>query len=161
MGQLQFDIMSGRQPQSSPAVPLQVIQGTNFPFAAALFDPSTQQDLYLYFRMPPDYTGSPSVDIEWEAAATTGAVKLQAQLGAMAPGAAASWETKALAAAQTTTTTVSTTANGPTRTTITITNTDSAAAGNNCLLKISRLAADAADTMAGNANVFGVTLNYS
>jgi len=111
-------------------------------------------------------TGSMTIDIDWYAdTATSGNVIFDAAALAYTVGTdSTSIETAAFATAVTSSATAcSGTAHVPVRTTITLTTgsqQDSAATGDFFQLLIQRLGGNGSDTMAGDAQVIGVTLSY-
>lgn len=138
--------------------------GTNYPVPGLAFNDTTQQNAYYYWTATRYGSGNVTVTLLWYAAtATTNAVKWGAQMAAITPITdTQDAETKAFATVATTTTThLGTTAHRVHLTTITITSTDSVAADDKCVLVVSRIAADAADTLVGNAILTDVVLSYS
>jgi hypothetical protein len=139
--------------------------GTNFPVSGLAYDGAATERAYWKFE-PTNYgSGNLTCGIVWYAdSGTTNAVVWEAALAAITPDTdTADVETKAFATASTVTDAhLGTTAQRLHLATITITNLDSIAAGDECWLRISRLPADAADTMTSiDAIVTSVRLSYS
>lgn len=149
---------------SSSAIPeLVLIVGTNGPVMGYAFDASSRED--IYFSIPLLLYGSGNITCvcHWysRSGSTSGAVVWGARIACTTPGDATSMETKAWATAQSTTTTVNATAKGLTSTSITISNLDNAAAGDTMWLNVYRDAANASDTMTGDATLLTLYLQYS
>ncbi len=151
-------------PPASNYATLDVIAGTNFPVPCLDFDTTTAESIYFYFQAVNYGSGNLTLDIDWYAdTAASGDVVWDAQVAAITQNTdSGDIETKALATANTVTDThLGTTNQRLHRASITISNLDSIAAGDWCVLKVTRDVGDAADTMAGDASLVGVTLSYS
>jgi hypothetical protein len=135
------------------------------PVYSLAFDTTTQEAAYWTIPVFNYGSGNVSLLIDWFATAVTGGVVWGGALQAQTPGDAQSVLTDALVpliASQTTvTTTASATASGPTRSTLVLTSLDSLAAGDIVTFKLYRDPANASDTMAGDAKVRALTLQYS
>jgi hypothetical protein len=139
------------------------ILGTNFPVFGYAFDAASTET--IQYRVPIENYGSGNLTLKlhWysRSGSTSGAVVWSTDIEAITDGDAQSMETDAFATAQTVTTTVNATAKGPTGSSITISNLDSLATGDTIELRIQRLGANAGDTMAGDAILFAIELQYS
>lgn len=138
--------------------------GTNIPISGYSFDASTEEAIFFDFRATRYGSGNLTVDVDWYAdTATSGAVKWGAQIAAITPNVdTQDVETDTLATVATATTThPGTTGQRLQRTSITVSSLDSLAADDDVRLRISRVAADAADTMTGDAIATRVTVSYS
>ena len=148
----------------STAFPALVKNGTNFPVIGLAFDASSAENAYWVTRAINYGSGNLSVDLDWYAdTATSGVVQWGVQIAAITPDAdTQDVETKALATAQTVTDThLGTTGQRVHRCTVTVTNLDSIASGDDVWFKIYRDAANASDTMTGDAILIGTTVSYS
>lgn len=125
------------------------------------FDAATLEAIYFSLVAWNYGSGNVSVLVDWYATATTGSVVWGSSMLAQTPGDAQSVLTDALATAATTTTSASGTASGPTRTTVTISSLDSLASNDVVRIKVYRDAANGSDTMAGDAKIRLVTVQYS
>lgn len=113
------------------------------------------------FVLPADYLSGGSLDLLWQANATSNAVKWQAQVGAVTPDDADTPLEHAEAAAATVTTNVNATeARRLTKSTIALT-MDSAAAGDVLFLALFRDSGDAADTATVDAELLGALFSYT
>jgi hypothetical protein len=157
--------LDGSKLQTSSMPQLVGTQGTNFPLTGQYaFDGTSTERLFLRFQALNFGSGSITVTIGWYAAtATTGGVVWESAIAAMTPNTdTTSWETKGFATVNTATDThLGTTAQRPHSIDITASNTDSLAANDWVVLRISRLPADAGDTMSGDAVLVSVDLAYS
>lgn len=138
--------------------------GTNIPVSGYAFDASTEEAMFFDFRAIRYGSGNLTVDVDWYAdTASTGAVMWGAQIAAITPAAdTQDVETDALATVATTTTThLGTTGQRLHRTAITVSSLDSLAADDDVRLRISRVAANAADTLSGDAIATRITISYS
>lgn len=131
------------------------------PVTSLAFDQTTLEAAYWTLTLFNYGSGNVSVLIDWFATPTSGNAVWGAQWQSQTPGDAQSVLTDALAAAATTTTATSGTASGPVRTTVTVSSLDSFAAGDIITLKVYRDAANGSDTLAADAKVRAVTLQYS
>ena len=143
-----------------------VMDGTNFPVPVLAFDATTQESAF-FDLIATDYgSGDVTVDIDWYAAnATTGDVIFGVQLAAITPNSdSQDIETKAFATAATVTDShLGTTGKRLHRCTVTLTGAalDSIASGDRLALKLYRDAADVGDTLANDALVTNIVINYS
>lgn len=147
-------------PTSNPASRT-MVYGTNFSYLSLQFDPTTQQTAYFDVDFSQYSSGNPTVDVFWNASATTGGVRFEVALATAAAAGAASWDTKAYATAQGANTTVSSTAGDLNKTTITITNLDSLSSSRKVSMRLQRAPADASDTMSVNAVVNELRVNHT
>lgn len=158
-----FTALDGVPPASNFAT-FDVMAGTNFPVACLDFDTTTAESIYFFFQAVRYGSGNLTIDIDWYAdTAASGDVVWDAQIGAITPNTdSTDIETKALGTANTVTDTHLGTVNQRLhRATITLSNLDALAADDFVVLKITRDVTDAADTMAGDASLVGVTVSYS
>lgn len=140
------------------------VNGTNIPIFGYAFDPTTEEAVYFDFRAVNYGSGDLTVDVDWYAdSATTGAVMWSAQIAAITPDAdTQDAETDAYATATTATDShLGTTAHRIHRAVITVSNLDAIASQDDVRLRVARVAGNAADTMAGDANLTRVTVSYS
>ena len=122
---------------------------------------STTEHAWWDFIVPADYASGGTLDIYWEANATSNAVKWQARVGAITPDDTDTPLEHASAAAATVTTNVNTTeARRLTKSTITLT-MDSAAAGDLLILTIFRDPSDGSDTSTADANLIYAVFKYT
>lgn len=137
-----------------------VIEGTR---QKLVFDASTPEIVYWQFRLPPDYSGSPILKIQYAMkSAATGSVAFEASIMAVTPGDVADIDADSFATANVAHDTVASAAGYLKELAITLTNTDSMAAGDLIVLKFRRVADDATnDTATGDAEVHAVALQYS
>lgn len=138
--------------------------GTTIPVSGYAFDASTEEAAFLDFEAVSYGSGNVTVRLRWYAdSASTGAVVWGAQIAALTPTTdSQDVETDALATVATTATThLGTVGQREHETTVTITALDSLAAGDTVRLRVARVAADAGDTMAGDAILTRVTVSYS
>lgn len=126
------------------------------------FDGSgTVEGAWWTFRLPANWASASTLKIQWIANATSGAVKWQAQVGAITPADADTPLEHALAAAATVTTNVNATeANRLTESSITITN-DAFTVGDLIELFVFRDSADAADTCTVDARMVSMSFEYT
>jgi hypothetical protein len=128
------------------------------------YDAATQEDVDYVSSVPIGYTGTNlAVHIDWVAAtATTGDVVWAALFERLTPGGSDLDADDFAAAVQATATTTSATSGVVTRTTITVTQAqaDSIAAVDAYRLRVRRVAANAGDTMVGDAQVVGVLVDF-
>lgn len=130
-------------------------------FVEARFDAAADEHLWWVFRMPTDYASGPVVKLQWKANATANSCVWGTRLGAVTPADADTPNEHATATAQTATTaTNATEARRLVETSITITNTDSVAAGDWVALLVYRDADNASDTLAVDAELCAVSLEY-
>jgi hypothetical protein len=140
--------------------------GVAFTITGLAFDASSQEIVFWKWS-PAGYTGGNiTCDVVWYAdtsVTATHGVAWQVQLAAITPGVdTTNVESKAFATAQTGTTDLgSTDAQRLMKTTIVIINLDNIAAGDEAWLSLSRLPANAADDLTGDAIVTSVRLSYS
>lgn len=157
--------LDGAKLQTSSFAGLLGTQGTNFPLIGQYaFDGTSTERIFFRFQALNYGSGNITVTIGWYAAtATSGAVVWETALAAMTPNTdTASWEGKAFATANTATDThLGTTAQRPHSIDVTVSNLDSIAANDWAVLRVSRLPADAGDTMSGDAVLVSVDIAYS
>lgn len=149
---------------SSAFPPFDKATGTNFPVARLLYDGTTAER--AYWKLTPFAYGSGNItcDVVWYAAtATSGAVVWETAVAAITPNTdTQDVETKSFATANTVADThLGTTGKRLHLATVTISNLDSVAVGDEVWLRVSRLPADAGDTMSGDAALTSVRLSYS
>ena len=144
------------------------VAGTSFPVNSIAYDAA--QEEMVYFRFPAiNYgSGNVTVRIRWYAdTASTGVVRWAAGLAAITPETdTTDVETKAFPNATSADqvfddTHLGTTGQRVHECTVTVTSTDSIAAEDWCMLRLTRVAAHANDTMAGDALVVEVGVDYS
>ncbi len=156
--------LDGAKLQTSSFAGLGGSQGTNFPLVGQYaFDGTSTERIFFRFQALNYASGDITVTIGWYAAsATSGAIVWESAIAAMTPNTdSASWETKAFATVNTATDThLGTTAQRPHSIDITASNVDSLAANDWVVLRISRLPADAGDTMSGDAILAAVDISY-
>lgn len=135
------------------------------PVYSLAYDQATLEAAYWTIPVFNYGSGNVSLLIDWFCTPITGSVIWGGALQAQTPGDAQSVLTDALVpliASQTTVTTAASgTVSGPTRSTLVLTSLDSLAAGDIVTFKLYRDAANASDSMAGDAKVRAVTLQYS
>lgn len=127
------------------------------------FDPATQQHLWAVIPVPTNYLSGGSVRLVWAGNATSGAVKWAASVGYQGSAHADSYLAHAQATAVNVTTTVpATTARRPVESLINLgANLDSLAANGELSVVVFRMAADAADTLAVDAELIVASLDYT
>lgn len=135
--------------------------GTNYPLLSLAFDQSTQEACFFEVFAANYGSGNVSILVDWITSATSGNCIWGAQLSVTTAGDNQSLLTDAFATAATVTTAANSTANGHQRSTIAISSLDSLAAGDRCALKLYRDAANGSDTLAADAKVFGVQVQWS
>jgi hypothetical protein len=146
------------------AFPQPLKNGTNFPVYGLAYDAAAAENAYWMLRAVNYGSGNLTVDLDWYAdSATTGVVRWGVQIAAITPDSdSTDVETKSLATAQTADDThLGTTGQRVHRCPVTVTNLDSIAANDDVWIRVYRDAANAADTMAGDAILVGVTVSYS
>ena len=132
--------------------------GMNFSYYTLNFDKDLVQRAYWQFTVPTSYTGTTiSVQIFWIANATTGDVKWQVATDSKTSGQA--WDS-ALSTASTSTVTTTGTANNVNVTTINNV-TSGWAADEPVMFELQRIANDAADTLAVDAQVLQVKIKWT
>lgn len=138
--------------------------GTNLPFTCLAFDPAANEAAFFEKRVPGYTSGNITAYVEWMAeSATSGDVVWEVSLAAVTPESDSGAITaKALATAHTVTDShLGTNAKRPMKTAaITISNLDGLAAGDLVWFRVRRLGTDGADTMAGDAWLTAVTIEY-
>lgn len=129
----------------------------------AQFDATTAEHLWWTFAMPAAYVSGGTVKLLWMTAAVTStSVVWCARIGAVTSGDADTPVEHAAAAASTATSAVNTTeARRLTAASITLANLDSVAAGDLVNLLVYRDPADAADTLASDAELVAVALEFT
>ena len=139
--------------------------GTNFPVSALAYDGAGATERAYWKFTPFNYgSGNITCDIEWYASSgTTNAVVWESALAAITPETdTQDTEAKGFATVNTVTDThLGTTAKRLHTATITISNLDSITAGDEAWLRISRLSADAGDTMTVDVYLTSIRLSYS
>lgn len=143
---------------------LSLVQGTNFPVFSLAFDASSTERAYWKVPLLNYGSGNITCTVEWYAdTASSGGVTWETALAAITPNTdTTDVETKAFATANTATDThLGTTGQRVHTVDVTISNLDGVAAGDVVWLRVSRLPADAGDTMTGDAMLLGLTLAYS
>lgn len=151
-------------PAASNGAQFKVNAGSNFPVNALAFDASTAESVYAAVRSANYGSGNLTLTLNWYAdTASSGDVIWGAQIAAITPDTdSQDIETKAFATAQTVTDShIGTTGQRLHECAITISNLDSIAANDWVVLKLYRVAADAGDTMTGDALVTMAELSYS
>lgn len=156
----------GSEPADSNSAVLQRLAGSgNVSVTTLAFDASTAQSVFWRIDASQYGSGNITVDVIWAAdTATSGSVVWGAAIAAFTPdtdsGAitAKAFGTQDNASASPA---VAATAKRLYKDTITVTHTDSIAVGDAVFLKLQRVAADAGDTMAGNALVERVIVSFS
>lgn len=153
-------------PPASNFATLDVVSGTNFPVAALDYDATTDEAACFYFRAVSYGSGNLTIAVDWYAdTASSGNVVWEAQLGCITPDTdSQDIETKSLGTLNYVQDAhIGTTGQRLHRASITLSNTDSIAANDWCVLKLSRDAngTNATDDMSGDASVVLVTVSYS
>jgi len=150
--------------QTSAGAVYSLAQGTNAPVSGLAFTSGSGQSGFWEFPLRGYTSGDITLSVYWYAAATSGNVKLAAQIGAITVGTdAQSWLTKALATLTNNGDQATNgTANAGKIYTITLTGgaLDSAASGDLILLRLTRLAANASE-MSGDAIVAFIVASWS
>lgn len=142
------------------------VNGTNSPVPRLLYDAAATESAFWRFEATDYGTGDVTVDLIWYATnATTGVVRWEVAMAAITPETdSQDAETDGLATAITVDDThLGTTSKRLMKATATITGAslDSVAAGDHCVLKVSRIGGNAADTMANDAALVEVRISYS
>lgn len=129
----------------------------------AAFDAATDEHLHFTFRVPADYASGGAVKLLWMTnSASSNNVVWGARIGAVTPADADTPVEHAEAAASTTTTAGNATeARRLIETAITLSNLDSIAAGDLATLIVYRDADNASDTLAADAELISVALEYT
>jgi hypothetical protein len=140
------------------------INGTSFPVTALAYDGAATER--AYWKISSFFYGSGNLTCEliWYATSgTTGSVMWETALAAITPDVdTTDVETKAFATVNTVQDShLGTTAKRLHTATVTMTNLDSLAAGDVTWLRVSRLPADAGDTIAVDVNLVSIRLSYS
>lgn len=152
-------------PPASAGAQLDLITGTNFPIPVLAFDAATEENAYTRAFVANNYgSGNWTVTFFWEAdTATSGDVIFGAALAAVTANTdSGGYESKAFATAQTVTDThLGTNADRLMSAGLTLSNLDSVASGDVCVLRVYRDADAGGDTMAGDAFLVGVLVEYS
>lgn len=150
-------------PTSNPAAP-NLVQGTNFPVPGLAFDASTQETTYFRFPALNYGSGNVTVTVDWYAdTASANGITFGASLAAITQNTdTQDIETKAFATENTAGDThLGTTGQRLHNFDIVVSNLDSLAAGDDVVLRLRRVPADAGDTMTGDAIVTRVVISYS
>lgn len=129
----------------------------------AAFDAAADEHLWFQFRVPADYASGGTVKLLWMAnSASANNVVWGSRIGAITPADADTPVEHAEAAASTTTTAGNATeARRLIETSITLANLDSIAAGDLAFLLVYRDADNASDTLAVDAELITVSLEYT
>lgn len=131
-------------------------------FLQAAFDDTAEEWLCWAFRLPDDYASAPVVKLQFKmAAAITGVVVWDVRISATTPGDLQDVDAQDFAAANTVTATVPGNHGRLTEETVSVANNDSLAAGDFVVVRVARVAADAADTASGDAELTAITLAYT
>jgi hypothetical protein len=126
------------------------------------FDAGTDELIYYMFRMPADYGSSLLLKLQYAmASATSGDVIWASALWAITPGDSADVDTESYDTANTVTDTVPGTAGHLAEASITMSNTDSLAANDLLTIKVYRDANAGGDTATGDADLYGLSLQYT
>lgn len=129
--------------------------GTNIPVSGYSFDAAAEEALFFRFRASDYVSGNVLVELDWypDTATIASNVMWGVQLSAITPGDLIDIETDALAAITTVTSPIVVGAQRLTRSVITIlaANLESLAPNDQVVLRVARIAANAADTMPGDA----------
>lgn len=142
---------------------LKEVIGTNLPAAGLYYDTTTVERAFFKFKAINYSTGDLTLKVSWYAdSATSGGVTWETALAAISPGDAQDVETKAFATVNTANQShAGTVGQRLHEVTVTMTNLDSLAAGDTCILRLSRLTTDASDNMSGDAVFYGAELSYT
>jgi len=141
-----------------------VVAGTAFPVRCLDFDAATNETTFFVFQAAGYGSGNITCRLRWYAdTASTGSVVWAVALAAITPNTdTQDIETKAFATAQSVTTAhLGTTGQRLHETSVAISNLDSVAAGDWCVLRVVRDAANGSDDMAGDACLVAVLLEWS
>ena len=126
------------------------------------FDATSEEWCTWQFRMPADYASTPVAVVQWKAAsATSGGVVWDVRIAAVTTGDAVDVDAKGFGSSNASTGTAPATAGYLVDTSVTLTNADSVAAGDFVVVRLARVAADAADTATGDAECTGMALTYT
>ena len=126
------------------------------------FDAGTDELIYYMFRMPADYGSSLLLKLQYAmASATSGDVIWASALWAITPGDSADVDTESYDTANTVTDTVPGTAGYLAEASITMSNADSLAANDLLTIKVYRDANAGGDTATGDADLYGLSLQYT
>lgn len=159
----QFPSISGEL-RTSAFPQLVKANGTTIPISGYAFDASTEEALFVDFEANNYGSGNVTVRLRWYAdTATSGVCAWGAALAALTPTTdTQDVETDGLGTAATTATThLGTTGQREHETTVTVSSLDSLASGDTVRMRIFRFAADAGDTMTGDAILTRITVTYS
>lgn len=146
------------------AFPALVKSGTNFPVMGLAFDAATEEAAFWLVRAVNYGSGNVTIDVDWYAdTATSGDVVWAVQLAAVTPDAdTQDVETKAFATANTATDAhLGTVGQRLHRAVVTVSNLDALAAQDDVWVRVARAAANAADTLAGDAILTLAAASYS
>ncbi len=141
----------------------QSVAGTNFPVNSLAFDANTEESVFFYFSSEKYLSGNVDVDVKWYAStATSGNVVWGASVACITPDADTQDITTKAFGAETTVldTHLGTTGKRLHSITTNLSNVDAIASGDWCVLKLARKAANASDTMTGDALVVEVDVIY-
>lgn len=142
------------------------INGTSSPVSRLLYDAASTESAFWRWEAVAYGTGDITVEILWYAVnATSGVVRWEAAMAAITPDTdSQDAETDGLATAVTVDDThLGTTSKRIMKASLALSGAslDGVAAGDHCVLKISRVGGNAADTMANDAALVEVRLSYS
>jgi hypothetical protein len=152
------------EPRTSAFPGLVKANGTNIPVFGLAFDAATEEAAFADFAATGYASGNWTIQLDWYAdTASSGDVMWSAAIAAITPDAdSQDVETDALATANTVTDThLGTTGQRLHRAVITLSNLDSVAADDDVRMRVARAAANAADTMTGDAILTRVTVRYN
>jgi hypothetical protein len=141
-----------------------VSSGTNYPVRCLDFDPATNETTFFVFQAVEYGSGNITCRLRWYAdTASSGSVVWVVSLATITPNTSTQdIETKAFATSQSATTAhLGTTGQRLHETSVAISNLDSIVAGDWCVLRVVRDAANGSDDMAGDASLVAVLLEWS
>ncbi len=158
-----INILEALLPSTNPAA-FKTVDGTNFPVPSLAFDAATAETVYFPFRAVNYGSGNVTARVQWYAdTASADGVAFSGALAAITPNSdSQNIEDDAFDTATTATDShIGTTGQRLHEFTIEITNVDSIAAGDWCMLKLTREVANGSDTMTGDCLVCGLQIEYS
>lgn len=160
---LTFEPEGGQEVAAVAAPELKSAAGTNMTVKSLAFDAAAIEAAQWSLAALLGYgSGNLTVKVRWYAdTATSNAVVWGVSIMAVTPGDAQDAETEAWATEATATGSASATAQAIVETSVTVTSLDSLAALDLFRLRLRRLATDGSDTMAGDAQVVGVLVEFS
>ena len=158
---LHLDVASARFRSTNAAATVKA-NGTTVPVLGIAFDAAADEEAHFSFRISNYGSGNVFVRIAWYAdTAASGNVVFGVALGAITSGDPTNIETKALGTEATTAVAAESVAQAMSHITIQITSIDSIADGDFVFVRLRRLGTNGSDTMAGDAIVVALELNYS